>query len=121
MRKQQGTTMEKRGRFIRANALAATCLCLASVAHGPLMRVTGAEAASAKPSSAASWIAADAALCIEVPRPDRVIDRLTDPRIQEYLGLVPQYHKLIDSAKFQELRSVVTVIAAQLNTTWAEG
>ena len=52
----------------------------------------GAEIEPIK-TSAARWIAADAVAWIEVPRPELVIDRLTDPRVENYLKVLPQYQK----------------------------
>ena len=60
-------------------------------------------------------------LCLELPHPDRLLDRLTDPRIQEYLKLSQQYQKLTGGKQIGELRAVAGVIAAQLNTTWEKG
>ncbi len=51
----------------------------------------------------------------------RLIDRGTDPRFQDYLKLLPQYQKLLKDPKFGELRAVVNLIAAQLDTTWDQG
>ena len=73
------------------------------------------------PTDAARSIAADAVVCVEIQRPDRLIDRVTDPRFQDYLKLVPQYQKLLKDPKFGELRAVVNLIAAQLDTTWDQG
>jgi hypothetical protein len=66
-------------------------------------------------------IAGDAAVCLEVPRPERLIDLATNPRHQEFLKLVPQYQRLLKSKDFEGLRAVVNVIAAQLDTTWDQG
>ena len=57
----------------------------------------------------------------EIPQPDRLIDRGTDPRFQDYLKLLPQYQKLLKDPKFGELRAVVNLIATQLDTTWDQG
>ena len=79
--------------------------------------------AGIEPSStdAARSIAADAVVCVEIPQPDRLIDRGTDPRFQDYLKLLPQYQKLLKDPKFGELRAVVNLIATQLDTTWDQG
>ena len=79
--------------------------------------------AGIEPSStdAARSIAADAVVCVEIPQPDRLIDRGADPRFQDYLKLLPQYQKLLKDPKFGELRAVVNLIAAQLDTTWDQG
>src|SRR5438128_11755922 len=48
----------------------------------------------------ARWIAADAVVYVEVARPEVVIDRLTDPRILDYLEVLPAYRKFFDSPNF---------------------
>jgi hypothetical protein len=64
---------------------------------------------------------ADTVIHIELPNPIRVIDRLTDPRIQTYLKLSQAYQKFTSGKQLTELRAVAGVIASQLNTTWEEG
>ncbi len=73
------------------------------------------------PADGARSIAADAVVCVEIQRPDRLIDRVTDARFQDYLKLLPPYQKLLKDPKFGELRGVVNLIAAQLDTTWDQG
>ena len=97
-------------------SIAILFLALASFASPSAM--AGIEPGS---TDAARSIAADAVVCVEIQRPDRLIDRVTDPRFQEYLKLVPQYQKLLKDPKFGELRAVVNLIAAQLDTTWDQG
>ena len=102
---------------MRAGFLSGSCvLALASFAS-PSARA-GIEPSS---TDAARSIAADAVVCVEIPQPDRLIDRVTDPRFQDYLKLLPQYQKLLKDPKFGELRAVVNLIAAQLDTTWDKG
>ncbi|MFI5460841.1 MAG: hypothetical protein ACHRXM_35980 [Isosphaerales bacterium] len=67
------------------------------------------------------WIASDAAICLDLPRPERVIDRLTDPRFQDYLKLYPQYQKFLNGKNITELHAVAKMIATQLGTTWDQG
>jgi hypothetical protein len=80
-----------------------------------------ADAADATATSNTDWIAADAVLCLEIPHPDRLIERLTDPRILDYAQGLAQYRNAIQSKNFRELSSVVKLIAAQLDTTWDQG
>ena len=63
----------------------------------------------------------DTVVCLELPHPERVIDRLTDPRLQKYLMLSQQYQKFSSGKQLGELRAVAGVVASQLNTTWEEG
>ena len=90
---------------------------LSSAWHSCALIATAAGIESS-PKDAARSIAADAIVCLEIQRPDRVIDRFIDPRFQDYLKLFPQYKKLLGDPKLGELRKVVDVIAGQLDTTW---
>ena len=63
----------------------------------------------------------DTVICLELTQPDRVIDRLSDPRIQSYLKLSQSYQKFLGGKQLSELRAVAGLIASQLNTTWEEG
>ena len=60
-------------------------------------------------------------VCLEVPHPEILIDRLTEPQIQQYLGILPQYRKLLEGDQFQQLKAVVNMVAAQVGTTWDRG
>ncbi len=60
-------------------------------------------------------------VCLELPHPERLLDRLTDPRIQGYLNLLPQYQKFASGKQLADLRGVAGVIASQLDTTWEAG
>ena len=82
--------------------------------------VCGAEVEPIK-TSAARWIAADAVAWLEVPCPELVIDRLTDPRIESYLKVLPQYQKYVKSKDFREYTTSVESVATQLDTTWEQG
>jgi hypothetical protein len=66
-------------------------------------------------------ITADAAIALDMPRPDRFIDRLLDPRYLAFVKLSPQYKKFLESKNVTELHSVAKLIAAQLGTTWDQG
>jgi hypothetical protein len=63
----------------------------------------------------------DTVVCLELPHPESLIDRLTDPRIQGYLQLLPQYQKFSSGKQVAELRGVAGLIASQLDTTWEQG
>jgi hypothetical protein len=71
--------------------------------------------------SATNWISADAAVCLEIPHPDQLIDRLTDPRILDYASSLAQYRNLLQNKQFREFGTIVKLIAAQLDTTWDQG
>ena len=60
-------------------------------------------------------------VCLEVPHPEILIDRLTEPRIQKYLGVLPQYRKFLEGDQFRQLEAVVDLVAAQVGTTWDRG
>jgi hypothetical protein len=59
--------------------------------------------------------------CLELLHPDQLIDRLTDPQIQKYLSILPQYQKFSTGKQLTDLRGVASVIASQLDTTWEQG
>jgi hypothetical protein len=96
-------------------------LGLLFVAPGILSVPEAHAGVDAPKASADRWISPDAIVCLEVSHPDRLIERATDPRFQDYLKLVPQYEKLLKGKQFVELTSVIKVIAAQLDTTWDKG
>src|SRR5262249_17739012 len=86
--------------------------------------ITFPAAAGDSPSiaiAAEQLVAGDAAICLEVPRPDRLIDRLLDPQYQAYVKLAPRYKKFLENKNFADLRGVAKVIAAELGTTWDQG
>ena len=85
---------------------------------GSSRAIAGIEPGS---TDGARSIAADAVVCIEIQRPDRLIDRVTEPSFQDYLKLLPPYQMLLKNPTFGELRAVVNLIAAQLDTTWDQG
>jgi len=113
MMRQRATasTLAARGFLVWLLALVAAASCFRAAA-------AGAEPGAASPER---WIAADAAVCLDLPHPDRLIDRLTDPRYLAYLKLSPQYQKFLDGKNVTELRGVVNLIAGQLGTTWEQG
>ncbi len=65
--------------------------------------------------------ASDPVITVEVPHPDLLVDRLTDPRIQQSLKLIPQYRKALEGPQFRQLTAVVQMISGQLHTTWDRG
>lgn len=69
----------------------------------------------------ARWFAPDAVLYLEVPRPEGLIDRLTDPRVQDYVGFLPAYRKFLEGPQFQQVKAVAGAVAARLGTTWERG
>ena len=60
-------------------------------------------------------------ITVEVPHPDLLMGRLTDPRIQQSLKLIPQYRKALEGPQFRQLKAVVQMISGQLHTTWDRG
>jgi len=91
------------------------------LAPAPFLLASGGADIEPIKTNASKWIAADAVAWIEVPHPELLIDRLTDPRVENYLKVLPQYQKFIKSKDFRELRTIVELIAAQLDTTWEQG
>ena len=107
-----------RGRPLDACRVSAGLFVLALASFASPSATAGIEPSS---TDAARSIAANAVVCVEIPQPDRLIDRGTDPRFQDYLKVLPQYQKLLKDPKFGELRAVVNLIATQLDTTWDQG
>ena len=70
---------------------------------------------------AARWIAGDAVVYFEVSHPELVLDRLTGPRVQDYLRVVPAYRTFLEGPNFGQLRAVANLIANRLDTTWDRG
>src|SRR5262249_14310321 len=108
---QRGTTMQRQRRAIGVVFWLVWAAAMAVI-------VPSARAADAIQTDPARWIAADAVLYLEVPRPEAVLDRLTDPRIQDYLGVLPAYRKFLDGPGFSHVRAVAGLIAGRLDTTW---
>ena len=65
--------------------------------------------------------ASETVVALELPQPVQVIDRLLDPKMQEYLKLSQAYQKFASGKQLTELQNVAGVIASQLGTTWDEG
>jgi hypothetical protein len=101
------------GKFTLGRSLRAILILM--MAGAPL------RAADSPTKAALDWIAADAVACVEIPHPDRLIDRLTDPLILNYASSLPQYRAAVQSKNFRELSGVVKLLAAQLDTTWDQG
>ncbi len=93
---------------------------LAAISAAALISTTVASIADDK-KDATKPVDSETVLCLELPHPDRLLDRLTDPKIQEYLKLSQQFQKLAGGKQLTELRAVAGVVAGQLNTTWEEG
>src|SRR5215470_3611018 len=69
--------------------------------------------AEAIPTEPARWIAPDAALYLELPRPEVLIDRLTEPRIQDYFRVLPAYRKFLEGPTFSQIRAVAGLVAGR--------
>jgi hypothetical protein len=57
-------------------------------------------------------------ITLELPHPGLLADRLTEPRIQQSLKLLPQYRKFLEGQQFREFKAVVAMVTGQLHTTW---
>jgi hypothetical protein len=81
----------------------------------------GALGAGTRENPAASALPGDAVAVVAILHPDRLLDQLYNPRVQDYLKTVPAYRKAIEGKNFREIGSVVRVIASQLGTSWDKG
>lgn len=77
--------------------------------------------ARADDSKVAAWVSADAAIYLEIPHPDQLIDRATGESLQKMLGAIPQYTRFIKSEQYKSFRTIVDFVAGQLGTTWDKG
>jgi hypothetical protein len=107
---------DTRARYARSLCIGCLVVVMASFACQPVR--AGVEPGSI---DSAKMIASDAVVCAEVQHTQRLIDRLSDSRFQDYLKLIPPYQKLLKDPKFGELSGVVKLIAGKLDTTWDKG
>src|SRR4051794_30029704 len=56
-------------------------------------------------------VPADAAIYVEVVRPDGLIDRLTAEKFQEVVGAIPGYSKAVKDGQLTQLRAAVEFVA----------
>ena len=84
---------------------------IALASQAPAARAGDNPASGVKPDEAP-------AITLEIPHPALVIDRITDPRIQHSLELLPQYRKFREGPEFRQLQAVVTLIAGRLQMSW---
>ena len=57
-------------------------------------------------------------ITLELPHPALLVDRVTDPRIQQSLSLLPQYRKFLEGPQFRQVQAVVTMFSGQLKMSW---
>ncbi len=69
----------------------------------------------------AEWVSKDAVIYVEATHPKILLDRATDPKMQERLAAIPQYEKFLKSPKFEELKNGVQFVSMLLDTKWDEG
>jgi len=74
-------------------------------------------ATSAADTPAPRWIAADAAVYLEVPRPTLLIDAALGPQVQGALRAVPPLQKFLEGESYRTLRMVADLVAERLGTT----
>jgi hypothetical protein len=77
--------------------------------------VSGAEATA--PPEAAHWIAADAVIYLELPRPAALIDRLSDDRLRGPLAAIPSVKSALGRDDFRKLEAVAGMVAGKLGMT----
>jgi hypothetical protein len=66
---------------------------------------------------AARWIAADAAVYIEVARPAALLDTVMRPQVQGALRALPPVQRYFEGGSYRTLRMVADVVAEKLGTT----
>jgi hypothetical protein len=105
----------------RRSRIRLTCLCLILSASPGLLLPSARAQIDPKKVEPAHEIGPDAIVCVEIPQPEALIDRLIDPRTQEYLGVLPQYRRFLEGDQFKQLQAVANLIATQIGTTWERG
>jgi hypothetical protein len=73
--------------------------------------------APAAETPAPRWIAADAAVYLEVSRPALLIDTALRPQVQGALRALPPLQKFLEGESYRTLRMVADVVAERLGTT----
>jgi hypothetical protein len=86
-----------------------------------LMGCLGPALARAAETPAGRWIAADAAIYVEVSRPNLLIDTAMRPQVQGALRVLPPVQRYLESAPYRTLRTVADLVAEKLGTTLEEG
>lgn len=77
-----------------------------------------APAARAAVPEAAKLVGPDALIYAEFSRPEMLIDRVSDKRLQEMVNAVPGYAQALQGPQGRQLREGTQFIEANLNTTW---
>jgi hypothetical protein len=80
-----------------------------------------AGASGAEVPRAARWVADDAAIYLEILRPQAVFDRLSEAPYQTLLRAVPGFRKYLESDDYRQLRAVVDMVARGVDTTAEQG
>jgi hypothetical protein len=86
-----------------------------------LVGCLGPALACAAEAPAGRWIAADAAIYVEVSRPNSLIDTAMRPQVQGALRALPPVQRYLESAPYRTLRTVAELVAEKLGTTPEEG
>lgn len=97
-----------------ARRLKSACLLVAALAILPC----AAPARAADKAAPSPAPAQEPLITVELPHPALLVDRLTDPRIQQSLRLLPPYRNFLEGPQFRQLQAVVNLVSAQLGTTW---
>ena len=53
--------------------------------------------------------------------PQILLDRLTDPKMQDRLRAIPQYEKFLKGDQFKQLKAGVSFVSSILETSWDDG
>jgi hypothetical protein len=106
----------------RRVTVGAGCALLAVVSCAGLLEtlVHAAPQDGSRPE-VARWLAGDAIAYFELARPDVLIDRIKDPRIQDFLTVAPGYRRFVEGPSYAQLRAVIDLVANRLGTTWEAG
>jgi hypothetical protein len=78
------------------------------------MLMAPAPAPAVEGTPAERWIRADAAICVEVPRPAELIARAAQPRLRAALTAVPPVAKFYQGSTYRTIRTLVDKVAETL-------
>jgi hypothetical protein len=81
----------------------------------------GPALAQGAETPAGRWIAANAVLYVEVPRPSLLIETAMRPQVQGALRAFPPVRRYFEGASYRTLRTVAELLAEKLGTTPEEG
>ena len=88
---------------------------------GFLLSVVAAAGAGAQAPPPAQCVPPDALICLQVSRPQALLDLLTGPEMTRAITSRPLYQQQLSNPKFSEFVNVIKYLEATLGTDWRTG